>query len=47
MSLTSGEPAPGTVASPRYICSDCGRDWCVYPRDETRLEPALFEPGGG
>ena len=47
MSLTAGEPAPGTVASPRYVCSDCGNDWCVYPRDGTRLEPALFAAGGG
>jgi hypothetical protein len=47
LSLESGEPAPGTVASPRYVCSDCGRDWCVYPRDELRTEPALFESEGG
>ena len=45
LSLESGEPAPGTIASPRYICSDCGNDWCVYPRDTFSSEPALFSPG--
>jgi len=47
LSLETGEPAPGTVASPRYICSDCGRDWCVYPKDTFSTEPALFQPEGG
>lgn len=45
LTLESGEPDPGTIASPRYICSDCGNDWCVYPRDGLRSEPALFSPG--
>lgn len=45
LSLEPEEPAPGTIASPRYICSDCGNDWCVYPRDGLRSEPALFSPG--
>jgi hypothetical protein len=45
LSLESGEPAPGTIAAPRYICSDCGNDWCVYPRDTFSSEPALFQPG--
>ena len=45
LSLENGEPAPGTIASPRYICSDCGNDWCVYPRDGFRSEPALFSSG--
>lgn len=46
LSLEPQEPAPGTIASPRYICSDCGNDWCVYPRDTFSSEPALFSPGG-
>lgn len=45
LSLEPDEPAPGTIASPRYICSDCGNDWCVYPRDTFQSEPALFSPG--
>lgn len=46
LALENGEPAPGTVASPKFICSDCGNDWCVYPRDTFSSEPALFSPGG-
>lgn len=45
LSLRPQEPAAGTVASPRYICSECGNDWCVYPRDTFSSEPALFSPG--
>ena len=45
LSLEPEEPAPGTIASPRYICSDCGNDWCVYPRDTFSSEPALFSAG--
>ena len=42
---TSGvAPEPTLVQSPRHICSDCGRDWCVYPRDTLRTDPVLFEP---
>ena len=45
LSLEAEEPAVGTIASPRYICSDCGNDWCVYPRDTFSSQPALFSPG--
>ena len=45
LSLEPNEPAPGTIAAPRYICSDCGNDWCVYPRSTVSSEPALFRPG--
>ena len=46
MALETSEPETGTVASPRYICSDCGQDWCVYPRNTLSTEPALFQPEG-
>ncbi len=42
LAFLPGDPAPGVIASPRYICSDCGSDWCVYPKDETRLPPEMF-----
>ena len=45
LGLFPREPAPGEVAAPRYICSDCGQDWCVYPRDGATLAPALFQSG--
>jgi hypothetical protein len=48
LGLFPNEPATGDVAAPRYICSDCGQDWCVYPRDGAiTTEPALFQSGAG
>ena len=46
MGLWPSEPDPVTITTPRYICSDCGRDWCVYPRSGLSSEPALFQPEG-
>jgi hypothetical protein len=44
MTLDSSGVAPvAGVASPRHICSECGRDWCVYPRDTLRTDPVEFE----
>lgn len=35
--------APTTTSIPKHICSQCGTsDWCVYPRDESRLGEEMF-----
>lgn len=36
------EPAEGSMTLSKYVCSDCGRDWCVYPSDTLRSTPELF-----
>jgi hypothetical protein len=43
----SGAAPVAGVASPRHICSECGRDWCVYPRDTLGTDPVEFLPEGG
>ena len=44
MALAPAPPDPSTLTTTRHICSDCGRDWCVYPRDTLSAEPVQFEP---
>jgi hypothetical protein len=44
MTVDPTAPLPADVASPKHICSECGRDWCVYPTDESRTTPVLFVP---
>jgi hypothetical protein len=46
MSIEPSAPSDASVASPKHICSQCGNDWCVYPRDTLRSEPVLFAPEG-
>lgn len=43
--LNFAETPPATVASPRHICSGCGRDWCVYPTDTIGTGPVEFLKG--
>ena len=44
LSKMPAEPTEGSLTVSKYICSDCGRDWCVYPTDTLRSTPELFAP---